>query len=317
VKELSQKPNQNQKFPIISFMRKVIQIASFVVINYVMLELIFKIDLSVFSQTIKVFPFLQSSRDAWSTGAGLMEYIFYALGHGEIPFLLIGMFFLIILFTGRWFCGWVCPTGFIQDLLSILPKQEKRMSISADKSLKKVKGWLFVIILIIIFALGVVKNIDFTLYVDFNLALGDFIRDPIAGFSLAEFVFRTIPTLVQSVISTMSFEAFFSNGWVIASFIFYIVVIGLCIYYPRFYCRVICPYGAASAYISDYAFLKYSRNPVKCTGRRECGLCEKVCPVQIRILDEPFEAFTGNGECNLCSRCKESCPHDAIKLTFG
>jgi ferredoxin len=71
---------------------------------------------------------------------------------------------------------------------------------------------------------------------------------------------------------------------------------------------------------SRFSFLKFKRNPVKCVGRRECGECESVCPLQIRILDEPFEGFTGNGECNLCGKCKEVCnklPYDAINLKFG
>jgi len=89
------------------------------------------------------------------------------------------------------------------------------------------------------------------------------------------------------------------------------------VWYPRIYCRYICPFAAVSSAITDYAFLKLSRNPVKCVGRSECGICEDICPKQIRILDEPFEFFTGKGECNFCLECKEKCPHDAILIKFG
>ena len=77
-----------------------------------------------------------------------------------------------------------------------------------------------------------------------------------------------------------------------------------------------CPFGAIAAAVSDYSFLKLTRSPVRCVGKA-CGICERVCPKQVRMLDEPYESFTGNGECNLCLRCKERCPHNAIGIRFG
>ena len=91
----------------------------------------------------------------------------------------------------------------------------------------------------------------------------------------------------------------------------------LSVWYPRIYCRYLCPFGAIASSISEYSFLKLSRSPVRCVGRTECGICEKVCPKQIRILDEPFEFFTGKGECNYCLKCRELCPYNAINIKFN
>ena len=309
--------DDKQPFPWISFTRKAVQLISFFVINFVVIELIFNIKLEAFRDTFQIYPFLQTPRDSWSTGAGLLEYILYAIGKGEVPFLLIGFQFLIILFTARFFCGWVCPIGFIQDLLSSLPKANKTMKIKTDASLKKIKFYIILIMLALLIFLGIIHNTDIIRWSLFKESLGNFTVRPLGGFSMSEFLFYTLPEAVITFWESFSLAEFFDNGWQIFGFIFYFIVLGISVYYPRFYCRTLCPYGAVSAYISEYSFLKLSRNPVKCTGRKECGICEKVCPIQIRILDEPFGEFTGKGECNLCMRCKEACPHNAINLKFG
>ncbi len=315
MKKLSE--TKNQSFPIISVVRKIVQLFSFIIINFVILELIFSIDLTFIEETLQILPFLHTPRDSWSTGAGLFEYILYLLGQGEFPYFLIGLFILITLFTGRFFCGWVCPTGFIQDLVSIFPKLPKKMGINIDDTLKKLKKYLFIIIFFIMIVLNVFSFSAIEFYTEFQIYFENFLNSPLSGFSLSEFLFYTLPSAVMIFISSMSLNDVFATPFNAVIFIFYIVILGVSIYYPRFYCRVLCPYGAASAYISEYAFLKFTRNPVRCTGRRECGRCEKICPIEIRILDEPYEGFTGNGECNLCGMCKEACPHDAIKLKFN
>jgi polyferredoxin len=191
-------------------------------------------------------------------------------------------------------------------------------SITADKNLKKIKYWIIIVIILILSVLGIIKQFDELTYFEFSLALGGFLQNPLAGFSLSEFIFYRIPNSINSIINTMSLDALFEGGFLaIFSLIFYVAIIAIAVYYPRFYCRILCPYGAVSGLISRFSFLKFKRNPVKCVGRRECGECEKICPLQIRILDEPFEGYTGNGECNLCGKCSEICPYDAVKLSFG
>lgn len=279
--------------------------------------MIFSIDLSIFKENL-IFPFIQTPRDNLSSGTGILEYILFSFIKGSFPFLLLGFLIVLLLLTNKFFCGWICPVGFIQDILLFFQEKSRRMSIEMDINLKKIKFWIVGILAIIAVSLGLVKFYDYILYVEFEIAMSSFIQGPIAGFSLSEFLFFTIPNSVTSVLETMSFDVLFEGGfWVIFGFFFYIIVIAVSVYYPRFYCRTLCPYGAVSALISRFSFLKFSRNPVKCPGRRECGDCETACPLQIRILDEPFEGYTGNGECNLCGVCKEVCPHDAVKLKFG
>jgi len=307
---------KEKEFPIISFFRTLIQLISFIFINFIALETIFHIDLSIFKEYVLAFPFLQTPRDVWSNGAGMLEFILYSIGRGEFPYFLVGLLFLILLSTSRFFCGWICPVGFFEDLISNLPKKPRKMKIETDKSLKKVKFWIIGFVVIVLFSLGVVKNINFTLWIDWSSTIGGFMDRPLASFSLSEFLFYTIPEGIKQAWQNANINFLFENIWKILSFIFYMIIIIISFYYPRFYCRVLCPYGGVAAFISEYSFIRFSRNPVKCVGRRECGICEKVCPMQIRILDEPFEGFSGNGECIMCGRCKEICPYDAINLSL-
>lgn len=307
----------NKQFPIITFTRRIVQIASFIVVNFLILETLFNINLSIFKENLLIFPFLQTPRDSWANGSGILEVIFFAIGHGDMPYFYIGLFFIIVLLTSRFFCGWVCPVGAIQDLLSGIPAKARKMNINTDKNLKKVKFWIVGILLIIMIFFSAVYHIDQIYYYEWNESLGTFLQRPLSGFSLSEFIFYTLLDGIHDAWVNLNIRMLFNNVWDVIGFIFYIIILIVAAYYPRFYCRVLCPYGAASGFISEYSVLKFSRNPAKCKGRRDCGICEKVCPMQIRLLDEPFEGFTGNGECILCGRCKEACPFEAVNLKFG
>ena len=293
--------------------RRIVQIITFLIINYIIIETIFTINLKGFEDLIKVLPILNSPRNPLSQGAGILEYIFYSIGNGFFPLLLISVLILFILFTNRSFCGWVCPIGTIQDACAAIPTKKKTFKTKTHKSLLNFKYVFIIILIIFIVPLGLTKNVNQLFYLEFKTQLGEFGNKPIGYFSMSEFIFSYFTEFITDW-STI----FNSGNWgAIFIFLFYLIILTLSIWYPRMYCRYFCPFAAVSAAVADYSFLKLSRNPVRCVGRSECGICEKVCPKQIRILDEPFEFFTGNGECNICLTCKEKCPYNAIFIKFG
>jgi polyferredoxin len=252
-----------------------------------------------------------------SNGAGILEYIFFFITEGIFPLFLIAVLILVLIFTNRVFCGWVCPIGTFQDACAAIPTEKKRIKTSTHKSLLKIKYVIVIFIIIIIIPLGITKISNNIFYLDYRANLGDLGENPMGYFSLSEYIFVFFPNMIRDMILTGSLQPLFSNLLVFIIFIFYLVVIVLSVWYPRIYCRYICPFGAVASAVGEYSFLKLSRNPVKCVGRTECGICERVCPKQIRMLDEPFEFFTGKGECNFCLKCKELCPYDAISIKFG
>ncbi|MFX1314688.1 MAG: 4Fe-4S binding protein [Promethearchaeota archaeon] len=306
---------------LITIIRRIVQIIAFLLINYIILEIIFTINLLSLEGITKFLPVLNSPRNGFSTGAGFLEYILFFIIEGIFPFLLLGFLILVLLFTNRFFCGWICPIGTIQDACAAIPTKKKTVKISEGifnhNSLLKIKYAIVVLLLIILVPLGLIKSANPDFYADFRANLGDLARKPMGYFSLSEYIFYFFPIKIKEMVKDGSLAPLFSDLITFSIFFFYLILITLSIWYPRIYCRYFCPFGAVAATMSEYSFLKLSRSPVRCVGRAECGICEKVCPKQIRILDEPFEFFTGKGECNLCLRCKEDCPYKAISIKFG
>lgn len=298
-------------------MRRVVQVIAFLLINYVILEIIFSINLLSLDNLIKVLPILNSPRNPISNGAGILEYIFFFITEGIVPLFLIAVLIMVLLFTNRVFCGWICPIGTFQDACSAIPTKKKSVKTSTHKSLLKIKYVFVIIIIILIIPLGVTKISNNLFYLDYRNNLGALGEKPMGYFSLSEYIFVFFPDLIREMITKGSLQPLFSNLLIFFIFIFYLVIIVVSIWYPRVYCRYICPFGAVASAVGEYSFLKLSRNPVKCVGRTECGICENVCPKQVRMLDEPFEFFTGRGECNFCLKCQELCPYDAIDIKFG
>jgi polyferredoxin len=300
-----------------SIIRHIVQIIAFLIINYIIIELIFLVNLLSFEGLVKMLPILNSPRNKLSNGAGIVEYIFFSLAEGVFPFLLLGIFILIILFTNRFFCGWICPIGTIQDACSAIPTNKRKVKIDTNKSLLKIKYVVVIFLFILLIPLAISRLFNEAFYIQFKSNLGDFAEKPMAYFSLSEYIFVFFPNMIKDIFTSGSLEPLFLNLLVLVIFFFYLIIIILSVWYPRIYCRYLCPFAALAATVSEYSFLKLSRSPAKCIGRSDCGICEKNCPKQIRILDEPFEFFTGKGECNLCLKCQEVCPYKAITIKFG
>ncbi|UCC21088.1 MAG: 4Fe-4S binding protein [Promethearchaeota archaeon] len=302
---------------LITIYRRIIQILSFILINYVILEIIFSINLIALDGFLKVLPILNSPRNQLSNGTGILEIIFFSLTRGIIPIFLVGILIVIILLTNRFFCGWICPIGTIQDVCAAIPTNKRTLKISTHKSLLKIKYVIVIFLVIILVPLGITALVNYPFFLQYRDNLGDLGSRPLAFFSLSEYIFVFFPNLIEQIIQTSSLAPIFSNLLVFFISIFYLILIILSVWYPRIYCRYFCPFAAVASVMSEYSFLKLSRSPVRCVGRVDCGICEKVCPKQIRMLDEPFEFFTGKGECNLCLRCKEKCPYKAIDIKVG
>ena len=301
-----------------TIVRRVIQITAFFLINYVILEFIFKINLLAIEGLIKVLPVLNSPRNPLSQGGGILEYIFFSIAEGIFPILLIAILILILLFTNRFFCGWICPIGTIQDGCAAIPVKNKRViKKETHEKMIKIKYIPIIILILLLVPLGMTKLTDVNIYADFKASIGTLSQQPLGFFSLSEYIFVFFPEVINDILMSATLMPLFSNLFRLFIFILYIVIIIGSIWYPRAYCRYLCPFGAVASVISPYSFLKLSRSPVKCVGRAECGICERVCPKQVRVLDEPFEFFTGHGECNYCLKCKEACPYKAIDIKFG
>ncbi|MFC1904581.1 4Fe-4S binding protein [Chloroflexota bacterium] len=83
----------------------------------------------------------------------------------------------------------------------------------------------------------------------------------------------------------------------------------------RAFCKYVCPITAILKVSSRFASLKIAGDGEKCN---DCGACEKICPMDIRIID-----YIKNGkrvlstECILCFVCENVCVPGALKANLG
>ncbi|MBN2153392.1 MAG: 4Fe-4S binding protein [Candidatus Lokiarchaeota archaeon] len=299
--------------------RRVVQIFVIVFLNAVFWGGVFSTDLSFFESLFRYVPFLSSPRSPLSDSGGFLEVMLGTFVSRVFPFLLIGLVIMVTVVFGRSTCGWMCPAGFIQDIFGWageVTNNSKQVSVTSHPFLSRVKNWILVLLLVFIVPFAfITDDPTYTLYLQ---TLGDFGKNPLGFWSLDEFFFVFVPT-VSNQLASNNLDYLTNNWLVIVQGLFYLIVVILTFYFPRSYCRYLCPYGALTRPFAKHAIIALARNPAKCPGRKECGACELACPMQIRILDEPYAKISGDGECILCGKCKDACDkmgYGAIELAF-
>ncbi|MBD3350271.1 MAG: 4Fe-4S binding protein [Candidatus Lokiarchaeota archaeon] len=195
-----------------------------------------------------------------------------------IPFLLMLLGLLLTsLFIGRLFCGFACPLGALQEMVSRInyksdiksQKHRKKWRLEIPKKYTKTIRWLFFVLIIFLFSI-------------WNIAVIQMLN-PFVGFSIIqnpEIHIYSIPVISLMVI----------------------MIASIFVYRP--WCRLLCPYGALSSLFSRFSKYELSRTDA-CTN---CGLCEKICPTK------EAEVNADKSECYFCRRCIEVCPHEALRL---
>ncbi|WP_411679971.1 4Fe-4S binding protein [Clostridium thailandense] len=96
----------------------------------------------------------------------------------------------------------------------------------------------------------------------------------------------------------------------IGSILLLITIIGSMLY-DRFFCKYLCPMGAFYGIVSKVSPGKITRDENTCVN---CGLCNKNCPVNIKVSESKV---IKSAECLNCQSCILSCPmKDTLKFKF-
>ena len=182
----------------------------------------------------------------------------------------------VSLVAGRAFCGWICPLGTVQDYLARLARRlsgEKRY-IRGKKSKAR-------------FPMKLPKRIDkWARYIKYVLLF------VIMWVSITA-VYPPLHYLCP-VRATFSFQM---TGLLWSVLITFIVTSMLV---ERFWCKYLCPLGAALAVFNKIAPLRMQLNNDSCV---DCGRCDTECPMDI----EDVHANSRDLECIQCLECLETC----------
>lgn len=189
-----------------------------------------------------------------------------------ISLLIFGLLAFSALFLGRWFCGYVCFIGSLQEWIYQALHPNCRAVVKINYIDERRLGWLKYLILLATIVLI---------------------------FSGMSYVY-------------MGFCPVLSLGWLKTIFITGIITLGVILigglFIERFWCRYLCPYAALlniiqiigkKVKIKQY---KINRNLETCI---DCMICCKVCPMNINLLEaEEIE----HENCIKCFRCSQKCP---------
>lgn len=199
----------------------------------------------------------------------------------SFPFYVIGVFGTVGIFLGRWTCGWLCPFGFLQDLLHKIKSKKLRM-----KRQITISKYIVLVVLVIVIPFITLESWFCKLCPQGTLEGGI----PIALGFLGE----------ELKSQTLSSPLFYLKAGIL------IAIVVSSIFIKRFFCRIICPMGAILGLFNRISLLNLKINELTCDG---CGRCRKICPVDINIYEDP-----NSPECIRCMECVKVCKQDAIKL---
>lgn len=193
----------------------------------------------------------------------------------RFPFFLMGFFLLIGSTVGRMVCGWVCPVGWLQEMIYKVKVKKVRISSGPFRYLKYVVLVLLVLIIPYWARDPWFSKLCFvgTIQAGIPLALSDAgIRAMIGGF----FYFKLGLTAVT-----------------VASFL----------WIKRPFCRFLCPLGAIYSLFNGVSYLRLEVGE----GCSACNRCQTVCPVDIRVYENP-----NSPECIRCLECTV-CAHVSLQ----
>ncbi len=315
------KKNIFQKIFNLMTLRHVVQIFFLLIINgYYIIQIYghnMLIDFFVqLRQVLPVWPILSSPHAPYAMFAGIFDVIEWELTTPIAPFFTFGLLFLIVTFTGRSGCGWVCPFGAIQDFAGYLKRDKIRPSRRTEKGYREIKIYILMVVLILAAWVGIAKATGISEGI--IPALGPFANAPFDPVNPSTILFVYIPDMISrgqfpTSLDTLNVIFDWTTMFWIQLFILVFILL-LSIFIDRPFCRYLCPAGALMGMVSQHSFLAIARNPAKCTPS-VCNLCEQACPMGVKILDYPFERVS-DSECILCMKCKHVCPNDAIILKF-
>ncbi|MBP5415606.1 MAG: 4Fe-4S binding protein [Lachnospiraceae bacterium] len=197
----------------------------------------------------------------------------------KVPYYILGTLLLFGLFLGRFICGWICPFGFIQELIYKIPSKKIRKN--------KVTGLLtylkYVILIIFVIVIPLWKLIPgFCKYIC-----------PVGTLEGGIFFTYMDPALRQITGILFTWKVFLM-----------VLILVICVFCYRMFCRFLCPLGAIYSFFNPIAFFGIKVDDKKCT---HCDSCVKNCRMDVRHICDR--------ECIHCGDCIKHCPVDAI--SFG
>ena len=200
-----------------------------------------------------------------------------------------GFLILIGVLLGRFVCGFLCPFGWLQDLLHKIPC--KKFSTMKLKPLRWIK-YIVLLFAVILLPAFLVNDVGMS--------------DPIfCKYICPQGVLEgAIPLAIVNEGIRQSLGALFTRKLIIL-----LVIVVLSILFYRPFCKWICPLGAFYALMNKVSLLGIQVDDRRCIS---CGKCARVCKMDVDITKTPDHT-----ECIRCGKCIKECPAEALRFRYG
>ena len=249
-----------KSYSVVNIIRRVVQLVSFILIPG-----LFASSFAAVGTLVKAIPA--------GSGSGVARALILLAATVPATILL-----------GRFFCGFFCSFGAMQDLMwSISGKtfgHRIKVSENADRVLKYFKYVFLIFIIVFVWLLGVVTI--------------DSGWDPWAVFGMY--------FTVTKFTSITDFSGLISIGGALLL----VIIIGS-LFFERFFCRYICPMGAIYAIVSKVRPFKIKKNREGCGA---CRICTNNCTMGIPLYQTDK---VSSGECIDCFKFADACPRANVK----
>ena len=199
----------------------------------------------------------------------------------QIPFAMLGFFFLFGSLLGRFVCGWLCPFGLVQDLLHKIPVFQKKKRLPFHQILKYGKYMTLV-------SLAVAGSL---------FLFGGYAKIPAFCKYLCPSgtLFGAIPLLGTNEALREQIGGLFlwKLGILLA-----LLLLSVKIYRP--FCQYLCPLGGIYGWFNRFSLVQIHWEQERCIS---CMTCEKTCPAALSIQE-----ISRSPECIRCGKCVDVCP---------
>jgi ferredoxin-type protein NapH len=264
--------------------------------------------------------------------AASLAAVYYLFTYPVRPLYIVAFILIMTLVLGRLFCGWICPFGLYMDVLTLIRKALKiRYRIIPDKLNKLLHNLRYAIIgfflvlaafLYIIDTPATTKELTLTalglsgVFEQMYLLLGPVVPLIVPWEGPLEIgrIYFSFPYVREVMLYSGE------NFATVAALIFLGLVFVGSFFIRRSWCRF-CPTGISLAVVNKLKGFKWApvlyldKNETKCT---KCGICKRVCPVQVTEVYEEKGGKIMTSMCMLCLRCVEMCPYeDCLRLNLG
>lgn len=216
-----------------------------------------------------------------------MMSVYYFILSGVIHAIHPAGFFIFLgiiavsFFIGKSFCSWICPVGFISELIGDFGEKIYKKVFRIKRSVK------------------LPRFIDYPLRSLKYLLLFFFVYS--IFFSMTELALKYFLDSSYNIIADVKMYYFFAD---ISRFSLIVIAVlfVLSVFIRNFWCRYLCPYGALLGIVGLFSPAKIKRNPDTCI---DCSLCSKACPSFIKV-DKAKTVISD--ECSSCLSCVDVCP---------